>query len=319
MDKKKNKNKTGSIIAKILCFVIAFMLWIYVHIALNPTLETKVYNIPVNIVNSLSLKKNGLVVLPDQKFTVNLTIEGHVLDIYALKAENFEIFLDLSLYELEKGENLLRSSVRNVPSNILIKKPSDLDVLVVIDEFVEKRVYVDKNIEKSDSEGFYSFDPVITPEYVLVSGASKFVDEVNKAVVSSKFENLKQDIYQSLRVRFLDKEGKEINKFLDVYPDVVEMHIMVRAMKTVGVDVSFSNNLQEGLKLESVDISPQEVQIIGTEDIISDIYKISSETIDLSKITENSILEVPLVSNGTEIVGNKNSVIVKIRVSKTSE
>ena len=237
-----------------------------------------------------------------------------------MKAENFEIFLDLSLYEIEKGENVVRSYIRSIPSNISITKPNDLDIKILIDEFVEKRVSVDKVIEKHNTEGFYSFEPIITPEYVIVSGASKFVNEVDKAVVNAKFEDLKQDTYQSLKVKFLDKDGKEINEFLDVYPDVVEMYIMVRAMKDVEVDVPFVNNLQEGLKLESIDIIPKEIKIIGAEDVISNIYKISSESVDLSKIEENSILEVPLkISNGIETVDNRKSVTVKVKVSKVEE
>lgn len=303
---------------KILCFILSFMLWVYIFISLNPIITTKIYNIPVNVINSLSLKKNGLVLLPDQKFTVNLTVEGNASDIYNLKPENFEIFLDLSLYELEKGENVVRSYIRSIPQNITITKPSDLDIKILIDEFVEKRVPVDKNIEKHNIEGFYSFEPIVTPEYVIVSGASKFVNEIDKAFVTGKFENLKQDTYQSLKVRFLDKEGREINEFLDVYPDVVEIYIMVRAMKDVEIDVPFVNNLLEGLKLESVDIKPKTIKIIGTADGISNIYKISSENVDLSKIKESSILEVPLkIPNGIETVDDKKSITVKIKVAHT--
>lgn len=303
---------------KIVCFILSFMLWVYIFISLNPMITTKIYNIPVNVINSLSLKKNGLILLPDQKFTVNLTVEGNASDIYNLKPENFEIFLDLSLYELEKGENIVRSYIRSIPQNITITKPSDLDIKILIDEFVEKRVPVDKNIEKHNIEGFYSFEPIVTPEYVIVSGASKFVNEIDKAFVMGKFENLKQDTYQSLKVRFLDKEGREINEFLDVYPDVVEIYIMVRAMKDVEIDVPFINNLVEGLRLESVDINPKTIKIIGTADSISNIYKISSESVDLSKIKESSILEVPLkIPNGIETVDDKKSITVKIKVAHT--
>ena len=319
MDKKENKNKTQFLI-KILCFVISFMLWIYVFITLNPVLTTKVYNIPVNIINSLSLKKNGLIVLPNQKFTVNLTVEGNASDIYNLKPDNFEVFLDLSLYDLDKGENIVRSYIRSIPSNITVAKPSDLDIKILIDEFVEKRVPVDKLIEKHNTQGFYSFEPIITPEYVIVSGASKFVNEVDKAFVAARVDDLKQDTYQNLKVKFLSRDGKEINEFLDIYPDVVEMYIMVRAMKDVEVDVSFVNNIPEGYKLESIDIIPKQIKIIGTEDSISNIYKVSSDNVDLSKITENSILEVPLkISSGIETIDNKKSVTVKVKVSKISE
>ena len=136
----------------------------------------------------------------------------------------------------------------------------------------------------------------------------------------ARFDDLKQDTYQNLKVKFLSRDGKEINEFLDIYPDVVEMYIMVRAMKDVEVDVPFINNIPEGYKLESIDIIPKQIKIIGTEDSISNIYKVSSDNVDLSKITENSILEVPLkISSGIETVDNKKSVTVKVKVSKISE
>lgn len=317
MDRKKKENKAGSIIVKVACFVISFMIWIYIFISLNPVINTKIYNIPVNVINSSSLKERGLIVLPDQKFTVNLNVKGSASDIYNLKQENFEIFLDLSLYELDKGENTVRGYAKSIPQNITITKPNDLDVKVLIDDFVEKRILVDKNIERHNAEGFYSFEPKITPEYVVISGAAKYVNEVDKALASSKFEDLKQDTYQSLKVKFLDKSGKEINKFVDVYPDVVEMYIMVRAIKTVEVEVPFVNNLGENLKLESVDIVPKEIKIIGSKDVISNIFKIYSENVDLSKIEGNSILEVPLKNlDGIETVDNIKSVAIKIKINK---
>lgn len=317
MDKKKNKNKTEGLIVKILCLMISFILWIYIVISLNPILTTKVYNIPVNIINSLSLRKNGLILLPDQRFTVNLTVEGNAGDIYNLKPENFEIFLDLSLYDLQKGDNVVRGYIRSIPPNISIIRPSDLDIKIQIDEFVEKRVPVDKVINKNNSDGFYSFEPVITPEYVIVSGAAKYVNEVDKAIVVSSFNDLKQDTYQSLKVKLLDKEGREISEFLDIYPDIVEMYIMVRATKNVEVEVPFVNNLPEGLKLDGVEILTKEIKIIGAEESISNVYKISSESVDLSTITENSILEIPLnIPESIETIDNKNSIIIKVRVSR---
>lgn len=320
MDKGKSKKQTQGIIVKILCFVISFILWVCIVIFLNPVLTTKVYNIPVNVINSLSLKKNGLIVLPNQKFTVNLSVEGKANDIYNLKPDNFEIFLDLSLYDLQKGENIVRGYIRSIPPNISITKPNDLDIKVQIDEFVEKRVSIDKVINNINIDGFYSFEPVITPEYVVVSGASKYVNEVDKAVVNASFTDLKQDTYQSLKVKFLDKEGKEINEFLDIYPDVVEVYIMVKAMKEVEIDVPFINNLPEGLKLDNVEVIPKVIEIIGTEDIISSIYKISSESVNLLEITENSIIEVPFkIPNGIETIDNKNSVIIKVKVSKINQ
>ncbi len=249
-----------------------------------------------------------------------MSVEGKANDIYNLKPDNFEIFLDLSLYDLQKGENIVRGYIRSIPPNISITKPNDLDIKVQIDEFVEKRVSIDKVIDNVNIDGFYSFEPVITPEYVIVSGASKYVNEVDKAVVNASFTDLKQDIYQSLKVKFLNKDGKEINEFLDIYPDVVEMYIMVRAMKEVEIDVPFINNLPEGLKLESVEVIPKVIKIIGIEDVISNIYKISSESVNLSEITENSIIEVPFkIASGIETIDNKNSVVIKVKVSKIDQ
>lgn len=320
MDKGKSKKQTQGIIVKISCFVIAFVSWVCVVISLNPVLTTRVYNIPVNVINSLSIKKNGIIVLPNQKFTVNLNVEGKANDIYNLKPDNFEIFLDLSVYDLQKGENVVRGYVRSIPPNISITRPNDLDIKIQVDEFIEKKVPIDKIINNVNVDGFYSFEPVITPEYVIVSGAAKYVNEVNRAIVSANFNDLKKDTYQSLKIKLLDKDGKEINQFLDLSTEVVEMYIMVKALKDVEIEVPFVDNLPEGLKLDSVEVIPRVLKIIGSEEDITNIYKISSESVNLSKITENSIIEVPIkLANGIETVENKNSVIIKVKVSKIEQ
>ena len=62
------------------------------------------------------------------------------------------------------------------------------------------------------------------------------------------------------------------------------------------------------------------IKIIGIEDVISNIYKISSESVNLSEITENSIIEVPFkIASGIETIDNKNSVVIKVKVSKIDQ
>lgn len=314
MDRKKINVKI--LFIKIFCILISFILWVYIVITLDPVITTKINNIPVDIINSNVIKNNGLTLLLDEELFVNLTVEGKAKDIYSLKPSNFEVYIDLAMHDLNKGENIIRSYQRNIPANIRIKSLEELDVKLVLDDYVEKRVLVDKNIETKDLDGFYSFDPVITPEHVVVSGAAKYVNQIDKVLIEGEFKDLTQDVYKTFPIKVFDKEGNELNKFLDINPLNVELYLRVRAIKDVEVNTPFINSLPEGLFMESTDIIPKNLQITGESSILSGIYKISTDNIDLSKIEANSILEVPLkLPNGVEVVDNIKSVKVKIRVN----
>lgn len=68
----------------------------------NPIQTRVIPNVEVNLVNIENIEESNLALLPNQRFTVDLTISGRALDVFNAKAEDFRIEADMGGY-LKKG------------------------------------------------------------------------------------------------------------------------------------------------------------------------------------------------------------------------
>ena len=93
MDKIKNQNKT--LIPKIICLLLSFGLWIYISNVENPVRSVEIKNIPVELVNLDSLENSNFALSGNQKYTVDLKIEGPSTDVIKVKPEDFKIIADI--------------------------------------------------------------------------------------------------------------------------------------------------------------------------------------------------------------------------------
>ena len=126
---RKDSMFSNDLVNKILSVVIALLLWAYVIGEVNPTTQTQLENLPVQLLNSETLASRGLIVSGSDQFNISLTLEGKRRDMVNLSAE--EIVIDADLFGFGKGENSIPVVV-NVPDNIKIVeiKPAKIKVLV---------------------------------------------------------------------------------------------------------------------------------------------------------------------------------------------
>ena len=137
---RKNKQE---IMAMIICVIVAFALWLYVMSDVNPVKTTVVNNVPVELVNTESLEQSNLALLPDQHFTVNLSISGKTSDIFNVSAADFSLVADMST-SLKKGDNTISVEIKNAPKGITVnEKAGALYVIKVkLDSLTEKSIPV---------------------------------------------------------------------------------------------------------------------------------------------------------------------------------
>ena len=135
------------IVVRLVCLLLSFGLWLYVTNVENSVRKSEIRDVEVELVNTDSLKESKLALSPNQKFTVDVKIEGPANYIYRVNKEEFKLKADIGLYALKKGENNVPVQIVNYPQGILIKNNNTLAVKVNIDDLVEKEVDVKSNIK----------------------------------------------------------------------------------------------------------------------------------------------------------------------------
>jgi YbbR domain-containing protein len=249
-------------------------------------------NIPVNVYyDTENLVVSGI---PSK---VEVTLKGPITHIQSAKAlKNFEVYVDLTKPKV--GKQKVKLKVRNLSDKLTATvKPTSVNVSV--QEKITKEFKVEAEFNKDQvEEGYSAGQPVVEPNKVKLTGAKSIIDRITyvKAAFGEK-NNLKETITEEADIQVLDKDLNKLN--VKAEPDTVNITIPVRSnTKTVPINIVENGKAPKGVTIESIKIDEKEATIYGSESILNNTERVRVE-VDLSKITENTTLTLPvIISNG---------------------
>jgi YbbR domain-containing protein len=249
-------------------------------------------NIPVNVYyDTENLVVSGI---PSK---VEVTLKGPITHIQSAKAlKNFEVYVDLTKPKI--GKQKVKLKIRNLSDKLTATvKPTSVNVSV--QEKITKEFKVEAEFNKDQvEEGYSAGQPVVEPNKVKLTGAKSIIDRITyvKAAFGKK-NNLKETITEEADIQVLDKDLNKLN--VKAEPDTVKITIPVRSnTKTVPINIVENGKAPKGVTIESIKIDEKEATIYGSESILNNTERVRVE-VDLSKITENTTLTLPvIISNG---------------------
>lgn len=312
MDKEKGKQ----LIVKICCIIAAFGLWLYISNVENPIITYKVRNVPVELINDDSLSKYKLIVDDDREQYVNLMIKGNASEVYNITPKDFKVIADLSAYALKNGENRIPVEIKQSPDNISVVQNEDLWIKVALDYLTEKTVPVEIDIKGEARTGYYAQKAIIRPTDVVISGAAKYVNSVDRVYAEADINDAYRDLQMSLTLKAIDAANRDVDE-VKILNTFVEVIVPVDKIKTVNVNTNTINKISSGLVLKSIEANPFRVSIAGDEEVVDAISSLETEIVDLSKITNDTTLEVPLtLPKNVKLIDHEKKVNVNIDVEK---
>lgn len=314
MDTWKNKQK---IIIQLVCVLLSLGLWIYVTNIENPIKSYELKNVPVEILNSNTLQDSGLALVPNQKFYVNLKIEGNTQDLFNVDKDSFKIIVDLSELALKKGANKVLVNIKEAPSSIIIKNSNGLTIDINTEEFAKNDVPVKSDININSKSNYYVATPVFNPQTITVSGAKSLVDKVAKVVAQGKEDDVSKSIIKDYIISAVDENNNEVIG-VQLSQKWVEATIEINEGKTVPIKINTTGTLKSELILKSISSDIKEIGIVGPQDILKNISEIGTQEINLSEIKDSTSIDVSLlIPDKISIYNAKKSINVSISIDKT--
>lgn len=252
--------------------------------------------------------------IPDM---VEVTLEGPMPHVQSAKAlKNFEVFVDITNAEI--GNQKVTFEVSGLSDKLKATiKPSS--ITVAVQEKVTTEFTVDAEFDNAlIKEGYSAGQPVVKPNKVRITGAKDVVDRITyvKAALEGG-DVLDSTVTKEAHVQVLDKELNKLEVVVE--PETVEVTIPIKSnTKTVPINIIEKGTAPEGLTIESIKLDVQEAVISGDENTLKETDNVRVE-VDVSKITENTTLSLPvIISNGITKV-NPELVEVKVVVTKTEK
>lgn len=333
-----NKISREDLSWRILSLALAMILWLFVINTQNPTQPQTIKNVPVAIKGLDALEAQGFVLkneeeIKNQAFSV--TIRGPRLEIDKVYNNNLIVAtLNLNQYLGDLNQDSMQY-LANYTIDIMLdghsitvtdKKPQFTSIVL------EREASVTSNIDYHIIDGTtddYELlgDPVISPTAIEIKGAKSAINDIDSVVVNidgSTFSDEK--LVQRLPVTIYDAEGNEI-KGLVTSPQTVEVRLLIGKFKTVPLKVNVTGSPQEGYVHVGTKCEPETVTIVGKAEAIDGITEILVNPIDISEITETTVvpakLELPdgVTTNSakevnvTVVMDKENTYIYNIPVS----
>jgi len=196
-------NRKSNLVAFILCFLIAFCVWIYVMNIENGD-YTKTFALSIEVVGEEELyQKTGLRVFEDSSTVTvaNITVQGTKVDVQKYKEQDFRAYIDVSSLT-ESGKASLGIHVETPTSTVKVISSDPTTIKVNVDYF--KRAEVELKIKKS--EGIICAPDVST---ITVSGPQDYVNQISyvQLVLSDREYELGERVELS-DVKVYDEKNK---------------------------------------------------------------------------------------------------------------
>lgn len=252
------------LIAKILCVVAAFCLWIYVMEVESPEYEQTFSHILVNLVNTDELvSEKGLAIYSGYGTMIDVTFSGKKSVVSKLTEKDIVATADVSA--IEEGGSRYDCPIRiDVPAGCKLVGMSQETISVYFDEASQTAVTLTEvrentNLPANCYTGVVEF-PV---DKVTVKGPAQVLKRIEKAVVRLDLSGVTGTSSMTEKVILLNQNGVEVESpYIEYYPREVAVTVPVYKKLSVPVDVRFRYGFLNS-ENTTVIVNPAAVDVTG--------------------------------------------------------
>lgn len=265
-DKPHSKS---DLVAKILCVIAAFCLWIYVMQVESPEYEQTFSHITVDLVNTDELvSERGLAIYSGYGTMIDVTLSGKKSVVSKLSNSDIVATADVSAIT-ESGKRVYCSIMIDVPAGCKLVGMSQEAVSVYSDEASQKTVALSENRENTClPEDCYTGVVDLPVDMITVTGPLNALDGIDKAVVNLDLTGVTGSVSINGDVILLDKNGEIYNSpYVEYSPREVTVDVPVYKRVAVPIEVKFTNGYF-GVDNTEVTIDPVSVEIEGEPSVI---------------------------------------------------
>lgn len=285
-------------VLRVISLVVAILIWFYIIIVVDPSVDVTIRDIPVKYVNQNVLSDSGLCLVNDQTTRVELKIRGSRKKIANIDNKNVYATVDVS--------NITRTGTYSLPiglsipyeySEIVSKKPYNAEV--VIDKIAKKNVEISIVKSGNTANGYIAGEAQIDKETVELTGAESLLESIGGAAVRLDYDDRAADINDTVKLYLLDKNEKIIEEDNYLYDmidmDITEVQLSCSVFKLKNVPVKI--DIDEGVDIRNykVSIQPSNVSVYGEAESLNEVSEIFTEWFNIDEIAEEGSGTVKLV------------------------
>lgn len=301
----------SDIVSRLIAFVLAIIVWIYVVILLDPPIDVTFNDIPILYTNTVDLTKSGYILTNEKNHSVSIKLRGSRTMLAKINKSEITAFADLNGY-YQTGTVTVPVSVR-LPFNelsVIEKKPYGVNV--TIDKIISQGFPVTVEITGTPASGFEVYESVASQGVVELQGPGELVSSIEKVVAEVNVNSADNDIMVTRELGFYNTNGNAVsNKHLTSIPDKVEVRCEVLKRKTVAIN-PIIKDASDGFT--ATVIPSGQIIILGKPEVLEQITQIDTVAVNAGGITKTTKTAAKLnLPDGIVTLGNISEVTIEIK------
>ncbi|MEK5132662.1 YbbR-like domain-containing protein [Bacillus sp. FSL W8-0645] len=250
--------------------------------------------------------------------TVNVTIKGSTSAVKtARQTKNFEIYADMQ--NLSTGTHKVELKARDVSKGLTLSiNPSVTTVTIQEKTTAEFPVETEFYNQNKIKDGYSPEQPIVNPKKVTVTGSKDVIDKISVIKAFVNLEDVDQQIEKEAKLTVYDSSGNELP--VELSPSVVNITVPISSpSKKVPFKIERTGSLPEGISISSIETSPSEVTVYGSQKVLDSLDFIDGVKLDLSKIKDDTEIDADIpLPDGVKKV-SPETVKIKVKVATAQE
>ena len=281
----------------------ALLMWFYVTESDSGGYMTRRFSCPLEY-QSLDPQAT----LRNRVSEVDIEIRGLEAVMARLDYDSISCVVDLK--NLSPGKKYTQEVKVNLPPNVSLVSATPSQVVVDLLRQVTRLMTVEVVLPSDIPEGQYLEGVEVLPKEVAIRGGEKDISKIGAIRALPTIQELQSGKELFLPVKLSQSEPFEDEVTLE--PSQVRVRAsLVRGLpkKKVPVNVRLSGKPSSDFEVKAIVTEPSEVQIEGTAARLAQVSEVETETVDISWVSADQSLVVPLKApsaKGVSIVNLKS-------------
>lgn len=306
---------------------LVFAVLLYAYVSAEADVDNRAGEVPITSSDETNTVDAPVGIrIDDSKYVVSgvpeyvsMQLVGPASDVTAaIQQKNYEAYVDLT--DLDTGTHTVKLHYENVSDNLQVyMQPASIEVTIQEKASQQFNVNVGYTNEDQMAAGFQVDSSTVEPQTVSIVSTQEVIDQIASVRAYVDLTDIDADINsREAPVKVYDAQGNELS--VNVQPETVEVSVQVsNPSKTVPVEVKTKGQAPNDVSVASLTPEKQEVTIYAPQDTLDGIDSVSTEEIDLSKVTENQTIDADLQLPDNVRSASDEQVSVDIELEETSE
>ena len=319
MKENLTKSWTNNLGMKLFSLPLAFVIWIIIINIDDPTVSRNFLNVPVELLNSDALDTLGKVYEIAEGKSVTVTVTGRRSIVDKVRSNDLKVTADLkqmsAFNKIDLEVNCEKYSYTDLSC---VTRPKMMTVS--LEDKITKQFKINVETIGAVDENCYVGTLEANPKMIEISGAQSVVERIaDVRVVVTLNEETSDFRHSKLVPKVYDANGKEIDSSgLEFSDTSINVKVGVQNTKIVPITVTTTGTPLVGYAVAEMNYDPSQIRVTGSDAALRKITSIPIE-VDVTNARstiEKEIVLTPYLPEGVSIVGNTNSIAVKVTIQQ---